>query len=103
MRTQQTRGLAGAAGNLVQILSKKGDVQRVGPLRGPDENRSDVTRVVIRRLEIQKRRAWMGWKESDAHHSSEGPLELENDVPNTRTGVILAAALAIEDHCGARV
>src|ERR1700721_1658923 len=29
-------------------------------------------------------------------------LELENDVPNTRTGVIHAAALAIEDHCGAR-
>jgi hypothetical protein len=31
------------------------------------------------------------------------PLELENGVPDTRTGVTHAAALAVEDHSGARV
>jgi hypothetical protein len=34
--------------------------------------------------------------------SREGPLELENGVPNTRTGIIHAAALVVEDHRGAR-
>jgi hypothetical protein len=75
------------------------------PARSPPASaRAGIrNRVVIQRLEIRKRPAWMGRKESDAHPSSEGPLELENGVPNTRTGVILAAALAVEDHCSARV
>ena len=34
---------------------------------------------------------------------SEGPLELENGVPDSRTGVTYPAALAVEDHCDARV